>query len=354
MLGQVEDHEVDEERSPANPEAGRTWRLAGRHGGHGVCIIRRMISVREGQNRILAQIDRNPAPEILPLSAALGRVLVENARAPCAGPPTATPAVAGYAAVAADIPARGLRELTVVADLPAGAVFVGALAAGQAVRIMTGAPIPAGADTVYLQEQVERSGPRVRIGPIERSTNVRRRGEDVMAGTVVIPGGSVLRPQELGLLASLGHTQVLVSQRPRVALLSTGDEVAEPGTPRKPGQIYDANRFTLRGFVEQCGGSVTDFGIVPDQREVLRAQLLEASRIADVVMTSGGVSVGIYDLVKAVLGEIGGIDVLQGAKKPGRALAVRPVGGADLLGPPRQPLGPSFGFLLFGLPPPFN
>ena len=309
-----------------------------------------MISVRDGQNRILAQIDRSTAPEILPLTSALGRVLVENARAPFDVPPTDNSAVDGYAVGATDIPASGTRELTVVADLPAGAVFPGALATGQAVRIMTGAPIPTGADTVYPQEIVERSGSHVRVGPIERGINVRHRGEDVIAGTVVIPGGSVLRPQELGLLASLGHTQALVAQRPRVALLSTGDEVAEPGTPRKPGQIYDANRFTLRGVVEQCGGSVTDLGIVPDERDVLRAQLLEASRIADVVMTSGGVSVGIYDLVKAVLGEIGGIDFWQVAMQPGRPLAVGRIGDAHFFGLPGNPVASSLTFMLFVRP----
>ncbi len=309
-----------------------------------------MISVRDGQNRILAQIDRSTAPEIVPLANALGRVLTEDARAPFDVPPTDNSAVDGYAVAAADIPPDGTRELTVVADLPAGAVFAGALAAGQAVRIMTGAPIPAGADTVFPQEDVERSGDRVRIGRIERSINVRRRGEDVVAGAVVMAGGSVLRPQELGLLASLGHTQVLVSQRPRVALLSTGDEVAEPGTPRKPGQIYDANRFTLRGLVEQCGGSVTDLGIVPDQREVLRAQLLEASRLADIVITSGGVSVGVYDLVKAVLGEIGGIDFWQVAMQPGRPLAVGRIGATHFFGLPGNPVASTLTFLLFVRP----
>src|SRR6266436_4718759 len=253
----------------------------------------------------MARIATPVQPELLPLAAALGRVLAENVRAGMDVPPTDNSAVDGYAVASADIPASGTRALEVVAELAAGSVFAGTLRPGQALRIMTGAPMPAGADTVFPQEVVERQGDRVRVGSLERGTNVRYRGEDVVAGTVVISGGSVLRPQELGLLASLGHTQVFVGQRPRVALLSTGDEVAEPGTPRKPGQIYDANRFTLRGFVEQCGGSVTDLGIVPDERDVLRAQLLEASRIADVVMTSGGVSVGIYDLVKDVLGEIG-------------------------------------------------
>ncbi len=309
-----------------------------------------MISVRDGQNHILARIDRLRPPEHVPLVAALGRVLAEDARAPFDVPPTDNSAVDGYAVGSADIPESGRQALTVVGDLPAGAVFTGVLAAGQAIRIMTGAPMPAGADTVYPQEDVERAGEQVLVPPIAKGANVRRRGEDVTAGAVVIAAGTVLRPQELGLLASLGQSQVLVRQRPRVALLSTGDEVAEPGTPRRPGQIYDANRFTLRGLVEQCGGLVLDLGIVPDRHEALRARLLEAGRVADVVITSGGVSVGVYDLVKAVLGEIGGVDFWQVAMQPGRPLAVGRIGQAHFFGLPGNPVASTLTFLLFVRP----
>src|SRR3989442_431694 len=138
-------------------------------------------------------------------------------------------------------------------------------------------PTRRGRNTFYPQESVERVGDRIGVPPIARGANVRRRGEDVASGTIVIEAGAVLRPQELGLLASLGQRHLLVSQPPRVALLSTGDEGAEPGATRKPGQIYDANRFTLRGLSEQCGGVVTDLGIVPDQRDLLRTRLLEAA-----------------------------------------------------------------------------
>ena len=309
-----------------------------------------MISVRDGQNRILTQITRSTSPEIIALADALGRVLVDDARAPFDVPPTDNSAVDGYAIGSADIPTGGPRELSVVANLPAGAVLGDVLERGQAVRIMTGAPMPAGADTVYPQEIVERRGDHVRVGAIERGANVRYRGEDVAAGAVVVPRGSVLRPQELGLLASLGHTQVAVAQRPRVALLSTGDEVAEPGTPRKPGQIYDANRFTLRGLVEQCGGHVTDLGIVPDDREILRARLLDASRVADIVITSGGVSVGDYDLVKAVLAEVGGIEFWQVAMQPGRPMAVGRIGAAHFFGLPGNPVASTLTFVLFVRP----
>jgi molybdopterin molybdotransferase len=233
--------------------------------------------------------------------------------------PVDNSAVDGYAVANDDIPGERWRDLEVVADLPAGSVFDGALARGQAIRIMTGAPLPAGAGTVYPQEIVERAGDRVRIGALAPGVNVRRRGEDVASGAVVIEAGTVLRPQEVGLAASLGLCQITVHARPRVALLSTGDEVAEPGTARKPGQIYDANRFALCGSVEQCGGAVIDLGIVPDRREELRARLLEAADMADIVITSGGVSVGAYDLVKEVLGEIGGIDFWQVAMQPAAA-----------------------------------
>ncbi len=309
-----------------------------------------MIPVGDGQARILAQVARSTPPEILPLTAALGRVLAEPVRAPFDVPPTDNSAVDGYAVAGDDLPAAGVRELEVVADLPAGAVFDGALRPGQAVRIMTGAPMPAGADTVLPQEDVERVGSRVRVPPIARGANVRRRGEDVAAGAVVIEAGSVLRPQELGLLASLGRCQVAVHQRPRVALLSTGDEVAEPGAPRKPGQIYDANRFTLRGLVEQSGGAVVDLGIVPDRRELLRDRLLEAAATADVVVTSGGVSVGAYDLVKDVLAEIGGVDFWQVAMQPGRPLAVGRIGEAHFFGLPGNPVASTLTFLLFVRP----
>jgi molybdopterin molybdotransferase len=215
---------------------------------------------------------------------------------------------------------------------------------------MTGAPLPAGAGTVYPQEIVERAGDRVRIGPLPHGVNVRRRGEDVTSGAAVIDAGTVLRPQELGLAASLGFCQLGVHARPRVALLSTGDEVAEPGTPRKPGQIYDANRFALCGSIAQCGGEVIDLGIVPDRAEELRARLGEAAGIADIVITSGGVSVGAYDLVKAVLAEIGGIDFWQVAMQPGRPLAVGRLGRASFFGLPGNPVASMLTFHLFVRP----
>jgi len=309
-----------------------------------------MISVREGQEHILARLAVPVPPEVLPVTRARARVLAGDVEAPFDVPPADNSAVDGYAVGSADIPRAGTRELDVVGDLAAGAVFDGPLRAGQALRIMTGAPMPAGADTVYPQEVVERAGERVRVGLIDKGVNVRMRGEDVEAGGIVIERGTVLRPQEIGLITSLGIWQVSVHRRPRVALLSTGDEVVEPGTPRRPGQIYDANRFTLRGSVEQCGGDVLDLGIVPDARDELSARLREAAAMADVVLTSGGVSVGVYDLVKDVLAELGTIDFWQVAMQPGRPLAFGRIGNTTFFGLPGNPVASLLGFMLFVRP----
>jgi molybdopterin molybdotransferase len=309
-----------------------------------------MISVRDGQERILAEIAEPTPPELVPLTRACGRVLADDVRAPFDVPPADNSAVDGYAVASAELPSDGRASLTVVADLPAGSVHEGTIASGQSVRIMTGAPIPHGTDTVYPQEVVERDGTTIRVGPIAKGANVRLRGEDVRAGQSVVGAGTVLRPQEVGLIASLGQWQLLVHRRPRVAVLSTGDEVAEPGGPREPGQIYDANRFTLRGLIEQAASDVIDLGIVPDARDELAARLVDASRMADVVVSSGGVSVGDYDLVKDVLAQLGGIDFWQVAMQPGRPLAVGRIGSAHFFGLPGNPVASMLAFMLFVRP----
>ena len=309
-----------------------------------------MISVRDGQDHILAHVAAATSPELVPVTRALGRVLAADFTAPFDVPPADNSAVDGYAVASDDIPADGTRDFLVVGDLAAGSVFPGTLAPGQAVRIMTGAPMPPGADTVYPQEVVERDGDRIRVGPIAKGANVRRRGEDVERGACVLEAGTVLRPQEIGIVTSLGAWQLLLHRRPRVALLSTGDEVVEPGAPRRPGQIYDANRFTLRGSIEQCGGDVLDLGIAPDVRAELRARLDEAARAADVVVTSGGVSVGAHDLVKDVLGELGSIEFWQVAMQPGRPLAFGRLGPALFFGLHGKPVASMLAFMLFVRP----
>jgi molybdopterin molybdotransferase len=309
-----------------------------------------MISVRDAQVHILDRITAAAPPEVLPLAAALGRVLADDVRAEMDVPPTDNSAVDGYAVASADIPGTGTRSLEIVAELAAGSVFAGTLRSGQALRIMTGAPMPAGADTVYPQEVVERRGGSAIVGSLAAGANTRRRGEDVQAGAVVLPAGGVLRPQEIGVAASLGLAQLLVRRKPRVAILSTGDEVTEPGSARKPGQIYDSNRFSLRGLVESAGATAVDDGIVPDQFDELHGRLLRAAEHADVVLTSGGVSVGDHDLVKAVLEQAGAIDFWQVAMQPGRPLAFGSIGNAHFFGLPGNPVASMLTFHLFVRP----
>ena len=312
--------------------------------------MRAMISVADAQARILAAIPSIASPELVAVASAHGRVLAEEVRSTTDVPPTDNSAVDGYAVAASDLPATGTRRLDVVADLAAGSLFTETLRAGQALRIMTGAPMPGGADTVYPQEVVSRTGQHVEVPPIEAGANVRRRGEDVRAGVVVLPAGRVIRAQEMGVVASLGLAQILVRQRPRVAIFSTGDEVAEPGVERKAAQIYDSNRFALRGLVLGAGAEATDCGIIPDRFDELHAELVAAAASHDIVLTSGGVSVGDHDLVKAVLRDAGSIDFWQVAMQPGRPVAVGRIGAAHFFGLPGNPVAAMLTFHLFVRP----
>jgi molybdopterin molybdotransferase len=309
-----------------------------------------VISVHDAQQHILGQVTAATPAEIVPLGRALGRVVAVDVRAPFDVPPADNSAVDGYAVAGEDIPGVATRSLEIVAEIAAGRVLPGALTPGHAVRIMTGAPMPVGADTVYPQEIVSRAGRVLDIGPLARGANVRHRGEDVVAGAVVLTRGTVIRPQELGVAASLGLPQLAVHQQPRVAILSTGDEVAEPGEERMPGQIFDSNRFSLRGLVLAAGGRPIDHGIVPDRFEELHARLADAARTADIVLTSGGVSVGDHDLVKAVLEKAGSIDFWQVAMQPGRPLAAGRIDDALFFGLPGNPVASMLTFHLFVRP----
>lgn len=310
-----------------------------------------MISVHEARGRVLARVTRVTAVERVSVAAALGRVLAAAVVAPFDVPPHTNSAVDGYAIGRADIPAAGAAALAVIADLPAGQVFHGAVRRGQTLRIMTGAPMPDGADTVVPQEDVTREGETVRVpSTAVPGGNVRFRGEDIREGTTVLEAGIQLRPQDLGLISSLGFAQVEVHARPRVAVLSTGDEVAAPGGPKAAGQIYDSNRVTLMALARQIGCDPTDLGIVRDVREELRDRLVHAGRTADAVLTSGGVSVGVYDLVKDVLAEIGDIDFWQVNMTPGRPLAPGMIGPAYFFGLPGNPVASTVAFLLFVRP----
>jgi molybdopterin molybdotransferase len=257
----------------------------------------------------------------------------------------------GYAINAAEIPAEGTRELEVIGTSWAGRPFQGEVGAGQCVRIMTGAAMPLGTDTVIMQEQVTSSGGNIRFDARHRpGQNVRQAGEDIARGAVVLAPGRRLVPADLGLLASLGVGELGVRRRLRVAFFSTGDELRGIGEPLGPGDIYDSNRYTLHGMLSRLGAEIIDMGVIRDVREDTRRAFADAARIADVVITSGGVSVGEADFVKETLDEIGQVDFWKVAMKPGRPLAFGRIKDAYFFGLPGNPVSVMVTFYLFAQP----
>ncbi|MBF0613848.1 MAG: molybdopterin molybdotransferase MoeA [Magnetococcales bacterium] len=310
-----------------------------------------MIAFDEAYARVLAETRPVVGMELLRVEDALGRVLAAPILAGFDVPNHANSAMDGYAVRTVDLAAGGETTLTVVADLPAGERLERTMQAREAVRIMTGAPIPPGCDCVVMQELVRRVGDQVTV-PAGRvpGENIRPAGEDIQAGSVVLPRGTRLRPAHLGLLTALGWEQVEVWRRPVVALLSTGNEVVEPGTPLLPGQVYDSNRTTLRAALQALGVVVLDLGVVRDDREAIAAALVRGGAEADAVITTGGVSVGDHDLVKEVLEGQGAIHFWQVAMKPGKPQAYGQLGQARFFGLPGNPVSGLAVFLLIVRP----
>ena len=254
----------------------------------------------------------------------------------------------GYAVRAADLPSTGTTTFTVVGSSFAGKPFSGSFDEKEAVRIMTGAVVPEGADVVIMQEQVEVDGDRIIVDDRHKQgQNVRAAGEDINAGTEVLKPGHVITPADLGLVASLGIGEVLVRRRIRVAFLSTGDELRGVGESLGPGEIYDSNRYTLHGMLTRLGVEILDLGVVRDERATVKAALLEAAAAADVVITSGGVSVGEADYIKEVLAEIGQVRFWKVAMKLGRPLAFGLIGDAVFFGLPGNPVSVMVTFYQF-------
>ena len=316
-----------------------------------------MLSVQEALD-VLLQSAR-PLDEIEHLSTleATGRVLAADQQSQLDVPPMDNTQMDGYAVRASDC-VSGSATLTVSQRIPAGHVGT-ALTPGTAARIFTGALIPPGADAVVMQEQCsfdEASG-QVTVQHAPRSGEwVRRRGEDIRAGSVILTRGTRLRAQELGLAASVGLAHVPVYRRLRVGVFFTGDELAMPGEPLKPGAIYNSNRFMLRGLLQQLGCEIVDLGNVPDSREATRAALREAAAGNDLIITSGGVSVGEEDHVKPAVEAEGKLNLWQIAIKPGKPLAFGEVrrdgtqGPAFFIGLPGNPVSSFITFLIFVRP----
>jgi molybdopterin molybdotransferase len=312
-----------------------------------------MLSVREALDFLLGAARAVSDTKTVPTLEANGRVLAGDVASTINVPSADNTQMDGYAVRAADC-ASGSATLKVAQRIPAG--HVGApLLPGTAARIFTGAMIPEGADAVVMQEQCEADGDNVIVRHAPRPGEwIRRTGEDIMAGSVILPAGTRLRAQELGLAASVGMAQLSVKRRLRVAVFFTGDELAMPGEPLKPGAIYNSNRFTLRGLLENFGCEISDFGIVPDSLDATRATLRDAARANDLIITSGGVSVGEEDHIKPAVEAEGRLNMWQIAVKPGKPLAfgeVRRDGGAAFfLGLPGNPVSSFITFLLFVRP----
>ena len=293
--------------------------------------------------------------EQVPTAEALGRVLAVDQISSLDVPPLDNSSMDGYALRCADVPAVGAR-LVVAQRIPAGSVGH-TLAPGTAARIFTGAPIPHGADAVVMQELCSLDGDGVLIDHLPRPGEwIRRAGEDIARGAVVLTAGQRLGPQMLGLAASVGCATLPVFRRLRVALFSTGDELVMPGEPLPPGAIYNSNRYVLRGLLEALGCQVSDLGIVPDSLEATRATLRAAAGSNDLIITSGGVSVGEEDHVKPAVQAEGQLDLWLVAMKPGKPVAFGrvndPAGGngADFIGLPGNPVSSFVTFLMLVRP----
>ena len=303
-----------------------------------------MISFHEARSKMLEGIKPLP-PEKCRLEDLLGRILAQDVTASFDIPPRDNSAMDGFAVIASDVAGdseQGPVTLQVIEDVPAGQVAAKSLKPGQAIRIMTGAQIPANADSVIPVEHTLKIGNgKLEIRVVESisvGANVRRQGEDVTSGQMLIAKGTRLRPQEVGLIASLGLTEALVSKQPVVGIISSGNEVAEPGQPLKPGQIYDANRFSIGGQVMEAGALVKDYGIIADDLEKIKDTLTIAAGECDLVITSGGVSVGDYDLMKQALAELGQMNFWQVKQKPGKPLAYGHINGNPVVGLPGNPV----------------
>lgn len=296
-----------------------------------------MLSVSEALGRILAAVEPLPAEQV-GIADALGRVLAEDIAARRTQPPAAVSAMDGYAVRAADVQHVPV-SLKVVGQVPAGASFDGSVGQNEAVRIFTGAPVPVGADAIVIQENTEVGGKYVTVNQaVSAGTYVRAAGLDFREGDVRLQNGKVLTARDIGLAAAMNVPWLMVHRRPRVAILATGDEIAMPGDPLGPSQIVSSNSLALAAIVRVFGGEPLMLGIAPDDREAL-ARMATGATGADLLLTSGGASVGDHDLVQSVLGEMGfSLDFWKIAMRPGKPLIFGRIGNTPVLGLPGNPV----------------
>jgi len=309
---------------------------------------RNFLSVADARGLVLDALATIEGWECVAVRAALDRVLARDLIAPFNVPAYDNSAMDGYAVRSADLANAGDTALTLVGTAFAGHPFSGTLGAAQAVRIMTGAEIPYGADAVVMQEVVRCEHDQVHIpAGQKKGQNLRSAGEDLAVGSIALAAGTRCGPAELGLIASLGLGEVFVRHRLRVAFFSTGDEIASIGQPLAAGQVYDSNRYTLFGALSRLGCEVLDMGVVADEPAALEAAFRDASNAADVIITSGGVSVGEADFIRDMMARMGEVSFWKLAIKPGRPMAFGRIGNAVLFGLPGNPVAVMVTFYQF-------
>ena len=315
------------------------------------------LSIEQVQARLRQRILPISENETIGLHKALGRVLAQDVISPISVPPHDNSAMDGYAFDGACLAQGKLITLTLIGTVLAGRGWTQPLNAGECVKIMTGAIMPNGLDTVVPLEFTERDGDTVRFDAsrFSRGANRRQKGEDLMAGQSALNAGQRVTPAALGLLASLGLESISVFRRLRVAYFSTGDEILSLGEPPREGAVYDSNRFTLTGLLARMGVDVIDMGVVPDQPDAMKAAFERATREADAIVTSGGVSMGDADHTRAIMKQMGQVDFWRIAMRPGRPMAFGQLGslagnGTWLFGLPGNPVAAMVTFLVFVRP----
>lgn len=309
------------------------------------------LSFEQALQRILDTVKAKRIQRNVSIRESLNQVLAEDVRSPMDVPPFINSAMDGYAVNSGDFSDKGETRLKVIGKSFAGAPFQGSLKAGEAVRIMTGAVLPQGADSVIMQEHVQVESDDILIGNQHQAgQNVRHPGDDFKQGDTILCAGDRLTPARLGLLASVGVTEFKVTQPPVIAFFSTGDELKGVGHTLAPGEIYDSNRYTLYGMIRNMDVDAIDMGVLPDNREQIQASLVEAAQTADVVISSGGASVGEADYIKQILDDIGQVNFWKIAMKPGKPLAFGHVGKALFFGLPGNPVSAMATFYQFVQP----
>jgi molybdopterin molybdotransferase len=306
------------------------------------------ITADEASRQVLELAKPVTVVETVALRATLNRVTAADIRSRVKVPNHTNSAMDGYAFIGADISSGEARDFTVTGASFAGRPFNGRVDSGQCVRIMTGAVMPEGADTVVMQERVQRQGDMVTINSREKTgNNVRYAGEDLDVGDIAITRGTRIGPSHLGLAASLGLAELPVFRKPRVAFFSNGDELRSLGEILKTGELYDSNRYTLFGMLTESNVEMIDLGVVPDDPDVIRQAFIDAADCADLVITSAGASVGDADYVKQILDELGTVSFWKVAIKPGRPLAFGKIGHSLFFGLPGNPVSVMVTFQIF-------